>query len=586
MDSQVEEVKSRVDIVALISEYLPLKKAGRNYKGLCPFHSEKTPSFMVNPDRQIFKCFGCGEGGDAFSFLKRMEGMEFGEALQVLAKKSGVALRQYKPSPQELRKETLFKISQLAAKMYSYLLTKHPSGKRALEYLKARGVGQKSIKDFELGVAPNQKGFICQFLLKRGFSKSDLVASGLAIQTSDGLIDRFRGRVIFPVKDAQSRVLGFSGRALGNIEPKYLNSPETPIFNKSNVLYGIDLARSQMKKEKSAVLVEGNLDVISSHQVGVVNTVAPLGTALTESQIEVLKRYSENLLFAFDTDLAGDAAGKRGIGIAENAGLNIRVVQIAEGKDPDEMIRKNPLLWKKAIKEAVPIYDYFIASALKKYDIASAEGKRKAALEVLPELAKLKDEILLGHYLQSLASKIGLEEESLREVLLRLVEKTENREEGAIKEILEKPLTGNVGMLIEKYLLALVLQTGQWSNEISQELFREVQNKEIFSLLKKAYAEKGQIKVKKITSSLPEALLPVLDELLLTEIDDELLDDKNRSGKEISYCVRRLKELNLRKKLKEVSLAIKQAQAAGNQAKIASLSEEFGKLTKVLTSVE
>ncbi len=591
MDSQVDEVKNRIDIVGLINEYIPLKKAGRNYKAPCPFHNEKTPSFMVSPDRQIFKCFGCGEGGDAFAFMKKMEGMEFGEALRFLAQRSGVQLKEYKPTQAEEKKETLLKISQLSADLFHYLLTKHKLGDKASLYLKGRDIAKKAIEDFRLGVAPPQRNFLLQFLAKKGFSTHDIVTSGLVISTSNGLIDRFHGRLMFPIFDVQGRVIAFSGRALGDPpaggEPKYLNSPETPLFIKSKALYGINLAKTDIKKEKEAILVEGNLDVISSYQVGVTNVVAPLGTAITAEQVDILKRFSENLLFAFDSDLAGDSAAKRGIELAENAGLNIKVVQMLSGKDPDEVIKKNPLLWKKAIKEAVPIYDYFIDSAVKRYGLDSPEGKRKIATETLPQIARLDDEILRSHYLQVLGLKLRVEEEDLRKASNKYLNKPQS--EGGQpnpKEILEKPLTIKVADIVEKYLLSLLIQSGFSDYKIESKIFGDSKYREIFGFLKDSKGKKSDSRLKNLAKSLPEALLPFFDELLLLEIDDETLSDSMKLKKEIDYCATRLKELNLRTKLKEISLSIKQAEASKNQEKLNSLSEEFRDLSKSLINLE
>jgi len=584
MESQVDEVKSRVDIVGLINEYIPLKKAGRNYKALCPFHAEKTPSFMVNSDRQIFKCFGCNEGGDAFAFLKRMEGMEFGEALRFLAARVGVKLKEYKPSPAEEKKEALLKISEVAGEVYHYLLTKHPSGESARAYLKKRGVTSQSISDFKLGFAGGQRNFLFQFLAKKGFSPADINLAGLTITTSDGVIDRFRNRIIFPIFDAASRCVAFSGRNLGTEEPKYLNSPETPLFHKSKALYGINLAKTAVRKEGAAVLVEGNLDVISSHQVGVTNTVAPLGTAVSAEQIGILKRFAENLLFAFDTDLAGDSAAKRGIEIAENSGLNIRVVQLSGSKDPDELIRKDAAVWKKAIKEAVPIYDYFIDSAIRKYGLGGAESERKIAAEVLPQIASLDDEILRAHYLQSLGAKLGIEEATLRSALKKYA--TNQREPLSLEEILERPL-GEKGIeLLEKYLLSLFIQSGQLPETAEEKIFGLPQNREIFKTLDGFKKKEGRLKIKTLAKAIPAALLPAFDELLLLEIDEEILADSEKATKETNNCVRRLKQLNLRVKLKELSLSIKQSEATGEKDEVASLSRRFRDLSKTLTSLE
>ena len=584
MGNQIEEIKNKLDIVGLVNEYAPLKKAGRNYKALCPFHNEKTASFMVSPDRQIFKCFGCSEGGDIFAFYKRIEGVEFGEAMKVLANRAGVRLKEFKPTRAEQQKETLFKAHELASRFYHHLLTKHPVGKKGLDYLKARGETQYSIDDFQLGFAPEKESPLVDYLQKKDFSIQDITISGLGTVSTGKPRDWFRGRIMFPISDTSGRCVAFSGRALGNTEPKYLNSSETPVFSKSKALYGINLAKANIQKEKTAVLVEGNLDVISSFQVGVTNVVAPLGTSLTETQVEILRRWAENLLFAFDTDLAGDAAAKRAINIAENADMSIRIVQLSSGKDPDDLIRKDPLLWKKAVKSAVPIYDYYIESAVKNYGVEGAEAKRKIAAEVLPQIAAINNDILKAHYLQLIASRLRVEEDILREALKKY--QAGEKVLPSIKEILDRPLSEKGAALTEKYLLALILQSSRLPDYISEKLFEELKYREIFKILKSFYEKEGKLKIKALGKSVPEALLPEFDELLLFEVSEEILTEEAAVEKEINYCSLRLKELNLRTKLKDLSLAIKQAESVGNQPRVSALSTQFRNLSRALVSLE
>src|SRR3989344_538416 len=264
---QKDEVKSKVDLVEVIASYIPLKKAGRNYKGLCPFHSEKTPSFMVSTERQIFKCFGCNEGGDALTFYQKIEGLEFTETLKALAAKAGVQIKEYKPNPREAQREVFTRVNTVAAEFYHYLLTKHPSGQKALEYIKGRGLTEKTIEDWQLGFAPDSWDSTFKFLVKKKIDLKDIIGSGVVLpSTGRGAYDRFRKRIMFPIRNISGTVVGFSGRIFGEGEPKYLNSPDNLLFNKSNNLFGLDKAKSEIKKEDLAVLVEGNLDVIASVQ--------------------------------------------------------------------------------------------------------------------------------------------------------------------------------------------------------------------------------------------------------------------------------------------------------------------------------
>src|SRR4030043_909411 len=296
MESQVDEVKSRVGIVGLISEYIPLKKAGRNYKALCPFHGEKTPSFMVSPELQIYKCFGCGESGDAFSFLEKYEGMEFGEALKYLADKAGIKLKPLHPG-QFGEKERFFEINRIASKFYNYVLLSHPAGKEALKYLtRERGLKIDILKKFQLGFSPYKEDALAKVLIKRKYQESELINGGL-VYRGRGLVDRFSGRVIFPLFDHRSNVVGFAGRILPKDDKgdraKYINSPETPVYHKSRVLYGLDLAKAEIKRSKEVVIVEGELDMISSWQAGIKNVVAIKGSALTDEQIGLISRLAE-----------------------------------------------------------------------------------------------------------------------------------------------------------------------------------------------------------------------------------------------------------------------------------------------------
>ena len=560
MDSQVEEIKRKVDIVSLISESVQLKKAGRNYKGLCPFHSEKTPSFMVNPERQIFKCFGCGEGGDVLSFVEKNERASFPEALKLLADRVGVKLKQTAPDPAEKQKDTFFKINAAAAELYHYILTKHAKGKQALEYLKARGIVPAAVKDFKLGFAPAVEGFVTGYLIKKGFSPAELIASGISLpsQRSKNPYDRFRGRIIFPIHDAQGRTVGFSGRILGSGEPKYLNSPDSLIFNKSNSLFGIDLARGEIGKSKKAILVEGNLDVVSSHQAGVTNTVCPLGTALTEAQVELIKRYAEEIVLAFDSDGAGISASKRAIELAENQGMAVRVSELGNFKDPDEMIRTEPKSWQKATEEATSVYEFIIASSLKRWSGQGVDGKRRVVAEVLPYLKGLTDPMQLEQYLQSLSDRLGVRIETVRSQLT-VGAKTEQK-------LAEEP-SPKRGTQLEEYLLALVLSSEKLEIDIAEAWFEKAETKALLSLFQEEFDHKGKLKVKEILKHLPESLTSKLDEVLL-------------------LTTRRCQKLFLKKQMQLLSLAIKQAEAAKEQERLTKLTNRFRDISQKLSTLD
>ena len=584
MDNQLEEIRQKVDIVSLIGEYVPLKKTGRNYKALCPFHPEKTPSFVVSPDRQIYKCFGCSEGGDVFEFVKRVEGLDFGEVVRKLADRSGVELKEYAPTGNEKKKKTIYSINQAATELYNYLLTKHKVGKAALDYLHARKVSDSSIKNFQLGYAPEKGDIAVSFLMKKGFKADGITLAGHSSSYSSGrLLDRFRGRIVFPIKDTQSRVLGFSGRALGTREPKYLNSPDTLVFNKSKTLYGIDLAKTEIGKQKTAILVEGNLDVISSHQVGVKNVVAPLGTALTENQVSILRRFSDKLLISFDTNFAGNAAAKRGIELAEEAGFSVKVVNLGEDKDPDEIIRRSPEAWKKKVEESVSVYDFILDTGIKRWGL-DAEGKKKISQEVLPIIAKLPDKITQDHYVQKIAASLAVSEEAVRfdlkkysgEDLSKTEPPTENKSLVKTTKI----------TLLEKYLLSLIVQTGILPEELSGDYFTQEFTGKLYVVVKKHFDLEGKIKPKKLSGYIPESLISIYDEIILYDVGENILDYHEASEKEISSCMDRIKELNLRSRLRKLGLEIKQSEAVNKSKNIKNLTEEFRDLSLQLSHLK
>lgn len=323
MNDQVEQIKSKIDIVEVIGERVVLKKAGRHFKGLCPFHSEKTPSFIVSPERQSFKCFGCSEGGDVISFLEKYDGMSFLEALEMLAKRAGITLESYRPTSQDVYKKKLLEIMSLSSEYFHFLLTRHKSGEEARSYLKSRGIVNEAISQFNLGYAPNQWRSVSEFLVnKKKYAPEDLEAVGLVIRKdTTGFYDRFRGRVMFPLKDHKGVVVGFSGRTLlkDEKEAKYINSPETMLYSKSKMLYGLWENREYIRKADAIVLTEGELDVIPSWQAGVRHVVAIKGSAFTSEQAQLIARFTKNIVMSLDADSAGQEAIKRAVNIAENS---------------------------------------------------------------------------------------------------------------------------------------------------------------------------------------------------------------------------------------------------------------------------
>ncbi len=578
MDSQVEEIKAKVDIFSLVSEYVDLKKSGKNYKGLCPFHGEKTPSFMVNPERNIFKCFGCNEGGDIFTFLEKIEGVDFSQALRTLAKRSGVQLVQVEISPEEKNKEIYKKINDLAADFYHFLLTEHNVGKKAIEYLAGRGVTTQTIKDFRLGFAPSHPTALTQFLGKKKYSIGQIFSSGVSLSTSQGLKDRFFNRILFPIANLQGEVVGFSGRILGDGEPKYLNSPDSPIFNKSKLLFGMNIAKSEVKKAGEIILVEGNFDVILSHQLGVKNVVAPLGTGLGDSQIALIKRFTENVSYCFDSDRAGQVATTRGIELAENANLSVSVIKLKDGKDPAELITKSPKEWKKASSEKLPVMDFYLDTFISRFGVEGAEGKRKVAGSYLPILGKIEDPLIRTHYLQKMAALLKVDEEVLFKAITRFLP-------GAVRpDTTQTPEVTASKNQVEKYLLALILQSKILPKELAEIEFRDATYQVIAKAVAVQIREKKDIlEVQEVLDKLTDTEKSVANDLLLLDTGNQGLVEEAIAS-EINSCIRRIKEVNLRLDLKKLAVEVKQAEAAQDSTRLTDLNKKFRDLSLKLST--
>jgi DNA primase len=437
--SVVDEIKDRLDIVEVIQSSVPLKKAGRNYKGLCPFHAEKTPSFVVFPDTGTWHCFGaCGIGGDVFSFIMKQENLDFSEALQILARRAGVELDPRSPQAAEAEKrlDLLRQINQAAATYFHHLFFNSDEAARARAYLEKRGLNRQTIESFQVGYSLDLWDGLLRYLTSKGYALADLHEVGLIIQREDesGYYDRFRGRVVFPIRDHRGRVLGFGGRILGDGVPKYLNSPQTPLFDKSSVLFGLDQAKEGIRTAGEAVIVEGYMDVLMAHQHGINNVVAQMGTALTEAQLRLLKRHTQQFVLALDSDVAGDQATLRGLDVArqvmdrevvpvptpqglirfeDRLAADIRIVSLPPGRDPDEVILESPSRWAQLIAQAKPVMDYYFDAFTADLDLATAKGKADAVRALGPLIAGIGDRVQRTHYLQQLARMVQVDERSL-----------------------------------------------------------------------------------------------------------------------------------------------------------------------------
>jgi DNA primase len=417
------EIKSKLPVLDVVGETVALKRAGSAYKGLCPFHAEKTPSFVVTPDRESWHCFGCGQGGDIFTFLMRRDGLEFREALVRLAEKAGVELSERSAQEDRYRRR-LREALEAAIAWYREVFLQARQADAARAYLDERGFSGETLERFAIGYAPNTWDALTRRLIGRGFSNDELIAAGLASSsTRGGVVDKFRGRIIIPIRDASGRPVGLGGRIMPGAEgPKYLNSPAGPLFDKSRTLFAIDLAKSAIRREKLTVIVEGYTDVMAAHQAGFANVVASLGTALTRGQIALATKYADGVALAYDVDLAGEAATQRGL-LEElwpdQSVSRVRVVRIPAGKDPDELIRTDPEAWRRSVAEAKPVVEYFIDRTAAEVGLDTVAGKRELTGRVLALLKRVGDPIERSLYIQRLARLVNVEERVLVEALQR-----------------------------------------------------------------------------------------------------------------------------------------------------------------------
>jgi len=581
--SPIEEIKARLDIAEVIQEYVPLKPAGpERLKARCPFHNEKTPSFMVSRDRQIFHCFGCGEGGDIFTFVQKLEGLEFPEALRLLAKKANVQLPSYDPKLTSERTALLEALS-LAASFYHEYLRKATAAAGAREYVtQKRGLKESTLEQFAIGHAPDAWDACTQALKKRGVTEARLVEAGLAIRRDkgQGVYDRFRNRIIFPIRDAHGSVVGFGGRAMDPDEPaKYINTPQTLVYNKSAVLYGLDLAKADIRKQKLAVVVEGYMDCVASHQAGVTNVVASSGTALTDGQVLLLKRYTPTIALAFDMDPAGETAAKRGIAVAWREGLDVKVISLPFGKDPDECIKQEPAGWTTAIAKAQPILDFYFSRTLDSRDATNVQHKKEAAKILLPILATVADPIEQTHYIQKLAQWLNVDEHILRRKL------TPARAGTAKAESVPEPREDRLTRLAQRLLGLLQLEPtviptvtkqlppdalpGEWQNLYKFVLLQYSEGQTSVEAWRPAASQRDPT----IADALAVAALAVTDLATATSVERH---------RELDTVVREIARLWLTRELTQLTQAIRQSEAEKPSGDLKALTARFTELTERL----
>lgn len=547
-NSPIEEIKSKLDVVEILQGYIKLQKAGVNFKALCPFHHEKTPSFVISPAKQIWHCFGCQKGGDIFRFVMEIEGVEFGDALRTLAQRAGVVLKKEDPQLQTERKK-LYEICELATKFFIKQLE---ANKKVMDYLLSRGLTKKSIEEFRIGFAPEG---LLQFLLGRGYSNQDAEKAGLAV---NGL-DRFRNRIMFPIFDINGQVIGFGGRIfimpseiLAKAVAKYINTPNTLIYDKSQVLYGLDKGKLVIRKKDQCILVEGYMDAIMVYQIGFQNVVATSGTALTPQQLKILKRYTHNILSAFDADLAGKNATERGIDLALQQGFDIQVLSLSDAKDPADYIKEKPNDFAKQVASAKSIMEFYFSQAIPEKKDLTAKDKKIISASLLPHLKKLSNKIEQAHWVEKLSQYLEVPSDSIQKemgkVQLRPSNESGFRSLEAPENLKAEPINRKQ-LLAERFLVIL---------------FKHPQIAEGFS------AFGGPAAGWKI--SFPHLVLRSEFE----EITDPL--------REIKYCLQEIKSHSLKEELQKINLAIKKDEIQ-KKGETENLMNQFRQLTQELSQL-
>lgn len=577
MSSQVEQIKAKLGIVEIVGSYLKLEKAGSNFKACCPFHNEKTPSFFISPDRETYHCFGCNRGGDIFSFVQEIEGLDFFGALEVLAQKAGIEL---KPVDIKLKSENerLYAILEEATKFYHTALLQSLEAKK---YVKNRQLTEETVRTFRIGYAQEDWSSLFNHLTQKGFKSEDIEKTGLIISSNQSLrhpggryYDRFRGRVMFPLCDVSGRTVGFSGRIIvvsEREEAKYINTPQTMLYDKSRLLFGYDKAKSEIRKKDFCVLVEGQMDLVSSHQAGVINTVAVSGTALTSYHLNLIKRLTDKIVMAFDGDTAGISAARRGINIALSLGMEVKIALLPDGLDPADLVVQDKDRWISAIQEATNVIDFYL-SALSRKNYDSRTLNKKISEDVLPYIARLTNSIDQAKFVSKVASFVGTKDEPIWDELKKI--QLDSPDSNFLSE---SPSVNNIPIkisklsLIERKLFGLLywLEGGRESGLSPAALRQEICDilgQEKFTKQEEIYLkDKNQLILEaeiyfesnsNLTHESGELILALKEEVLKQELDlllNKIRELENSSGEEgmvglLKRCQEITKEINSLKK--------------------------------------
>lgn len=561
-DEDISLIRDKANIVDLISQQMTLKKAGRTYKGLCPFHQEKTPSFTVDPVKQLFHCFGCGEGGDVFSFVMKTEGLSFAEAVESLGRRVGHAIQFKQANAQTNTKTRLYEINSAAGDFFSRLLMS-TAGNEARRYLKSRGFDKEIAEKMRLGYAPDSWEALADHLQSRGFSEHELLNAGLASKGNQGKVyDRFRQRLIFPISDIQGRIVGFGGRVLDNGTPKYLNSPETPVYNKGAILYGLYQAKSEISQKSSAIIVEGYTDLLSMMMAGINNAVATCGTAFTLEHLRLLSRFTDSIVLVFDGDSAGVAAAERGLeylsqfrlpgkeslkSFVSDSKVGVRVSILPDELDPADYLKKHGSeKFNLILSEAIPFTDFYLERIIGKHDLKDQEERRRAIREALAFIRSLESAVDQEDYLRKTAELLRVPLETLQLDFRRVAGKDRSARGG--KMAVSQPRQ-TASSSAEKEMLQLILQTPEKSAyllELSADDWQEDSYNQLFTVLKSKLEGKGKLDVENIVRELPVSLQNLASKLMLEDI---VVEDREQYFFSIFL---RLKEFSIDRQIKRL----------------------------------
>jgi len=578
----INQVREESDIVDVISNYVSLKRGGSNYKGLCPFHSEKTPSFMVNPSKQIFHCFGCGEGGNVFHFLMKHENMGFPDAVRALAERCGRPVPEIERTPGDLAqqkiKDRIFEINKAAA---SFFFETGRKTSLALSYLKSRGITEETLSLFKIGYAPDSWDALTLHLKGLGFNEKDIELAGLALKkkSGDGLYDRFRNRVIFPIVDIYARVLGFGGRVLDDSTPKYLNSPETPVFDKGSSLYGLNLSYEAIRKQEYAILVEGYMDVITTYQNDIHNIVATLGTSLTRWHVRKLQRYTRNLALFFDSDDAGVKAAKRSFDICVPEGMKMKVVTLVQGEDPDSFLGKyGKNGFKDRMAEAKPIMDFMIEHTLKEMPQKTLNEKVSVAERLIPLLSMISNPIEQELYTNQVASLLRIDPGTIRASIRSGAAKLRGKEDPSKKEG-TKP--GKEAPVWEGALVSLMIHHPDLLQEIKGRIEPGYfSDPGLRSVVQRIFDSPGE----KPGPGTIQSLIPAEDASLAGMLSRFLIEDQEPV--DLQGLIDRVRQEHLKRMKKTLQEEVEDAEKQGRSREAAQLVREISNISLEVSTLQ